>query len=275
MSDSTQSTDQKHSSGWGIAAFICAVFLIAAFGPKFLAMNDAYNQARVNLGVDMLLLSHPLLRVAIVLVGYFILMACFKLKQEPTLGLTGKGAWFTKGTVLGLLCSLPMLLIGVLGGYDKPSWRYIYSSTLIAGLNEEFVFRAFGFGMLVQLTRVGLWPAAIFTGVVFGAIHLDFTPNEGETIIGQIDLFLLMTTLGGVLYAWLYNRSRFNLWFVIALHFFMNLWWAMFDMDGSFMGGFGATLSRVLCVTMAIMISLRLFPSESTIVHDTNASDSG
>lgn len=272
MSASKQSpqgtSDNQFDDGWGVAAFVCLVVIIATFLPMTLAMSDAYNQARINLGVDFLLVSHPLLRVMIVLVGYFILRACFTLKREPTLGLTGEGAWFTKGMALGLLCTLPMVVIGLLGGYDEPGWRYLYQSTVLAAFNEELVFRAFGFGMLVQLTRVGLWPAAIISGVAFGAIHLSFSPRDGETILGQIDPFLLLTTLGGVLYAWLYHRSRFNLWFVISLHLFMNLWWAMFDMSGSFMGGFGATLSRILCVTMAIFLALRLYPSKTTIEHD-------
>lgn len=257
-----------------IAALILLILLVSLALPIVLATIEAYNHARLRLGLDVYFISHPLMRVLIVLLGYVLIARL--IKRRPTLGVLVGWERFAVGLGLGLLCTLPMLVIGAMGGMkDDTEYRFLYRGTLVAALNEEFVFRAFGFGLLVQAARVGLWPAAIITGVLFGAVHLDFTPDEGQTILGQVDLFLLLTTLGGVLYAWLYHRIGYNLWFVIALHLFMNLWWGIFDVGGSPLGGFGATLSRVLCVTAAIVLVIVLNRRAATIGHDPTTRHAG
>lgn len=260
-----------------LACMILIVLLVSIALPMYLRTIDGYNQARLSLGIDFLLISHPLLRVIIVLLGYFVVRQMLERSTRDclTLGLMIRSRRVWLGIGLGLICTVPMLAIGLMGGISEGvDYRYLYQGTLVAAFNEELAFRAFGFGLLVQAARMKLWPAAVVTGILFGAIHIDFTPSETETIWDQLNVFLLLTTLGGVLYAWLFHRTRFNLWFVMSIHFFMNLWWAALDVDGSFMGGIGATLSRVLCVTMAILLSIYLYPGASTIGDDSTAEHS-
>ncbi len=148
-----------------------------------------------------------------------------------------------------------MLVVGALGGeQDDLKIRYLAYTTVMPGLTEEIFYRAFAFGLLVRVAGWKLWPAAIFTGVVFGLAHVDFTPDEGETILGQLGWWIAMIALGGVLYAWLYERASWNIWVVVALHTGMNLWWDVFEMGGSVLGPIGATVARIAAVGLALLL---------------------
>ncbi len=179
-------------------------------------------------------------RLLAVLIGWLMLRSQLDAHQRPTLGLdTGWGRGL-KGFALGCACTLPMLILGFLGDREPISFRLLHM-TIEAGLSEEIIYRAFAFGLMVQVFRVKLWPAAIVSGVIFGLVH--FHAGIGEKSI---------IALGGVMYAWIYARSGWNLWIVIALHSMMNLWWGVFDLSSSPLGNWGATLVRVLSVGLAV-----------------------
>jgi hypothetical protein len=109
-------------------------------------------------------------------------------------------------------------------------WTAVYVVTwiLFAGaITEELAFRSYPFlalrealSNLAQLVRakrpdmVGAWRASIFTGLLFGAIHLG---NPNATLWGFID-----TVLIGVLFGMLMARTR-SLWLLWGLHFGWNL----------------------------------------------------
>lgn len=256
-----------------IAIVVISLSLVAALLPKFLELFDTYNQYRLRLGIDFLMISHPLLRVFIACIGVVVLRKICAQRDLFTLGVRLPPSHIARGLAIGLGCSIPMLGLGLLGGLQDADYRYMYASTLGAALSEEFVFRAFAFGLLVQLCGVGLWTSALFTGLLFGVCHISFRSAFSEGIVDQLDFFLLLTALGGVLYAWLYHRSQYNLWLVISLHFFMNLWWTIFDLGGTSLGDLGATISRIACVTLAIFLLIHLYPSPATIGDDATLED--
>jgi membrane protease YdiL (CAAX protease family) len=130
----------------------------------------------------------------------------------------------------------------------------LFYTTFLAGLSEELLFRGFAFGLLVQLGRMRVWSAAILTGVIFGLVHLVNVGVRDLPLSGQVP-WIGMIALGGVLYAWLFWRWRYNLWLVITLHTLMNLWWGVFELDASTLGSWGATASRVLTIALAITIT--------------------
>ncbi len=74
-----------------------------------------------------------------------------------------------------------------------------------APLSEEMFFRVLVFGGLV---RWGFWLAALLSGLLFAAVHLD--PGS-----------MIPFTLIGVTLAWLFWR-RGHLWDVVAFHFLFN-----------------------------------------------------
>jgi membrane protease YdiL (CAAX protease family) len=76
---------------------------------------------------------------------------------------------------------------------------------VVAPIAEEFFFRGYFFGALRNWR--GLWPAAILTGIVFGAIHVGSAP------VG----FLVPLAFFGFLLCLLYHRTR-SLYPCMALH---------------------------------------------------------
>lgn len=84
-------------------------------------------------------------------------------------------------------------------------------TVLAAPLAEETFFRGFVFRGL--LGRLGMWRAAIASGVLFGVLH----------ITGLASLPLVVPfSLIGILFAWVYYRTG-SLWSTIGAHFLFNL----------------------------------------------------
>ena len=75
--------------------------------------------------------------------------------------------------------------------------------------------------------KVVVWPSAL----LFGYGHVE----QGESLQEMAGLFFL-TAAGGVTFAWLVYRWQ-NLWVAVALHICMNLWWELFSVAKSAIGG--------------------------------------
>jgi uncharacterized protein len=93
-------------------------------------------------------------------------------------------------------------------GFDVSPLAAVAAGFLIvvaAPLAEEIFFRGFFFGGL--RTAMPLLPAALISGILFGAIHLTG---------GNLAAAGMLSVLG-VLLAWLYERTG-SLWSPIALH---------------------------------------------------------
>ncbi len=69
----------------------------------------------------------------------------------------------------------------------------ILLSTIFVGLSEETMFR----GILFQAlrTRVNLWPAMIWTSVLFGSVHILNALTTGELLNAMLQAFT--ATLSG------------------------------------------------------------------------------
>jgi uncharacterized protein len=79
-----------------------------------------------------------------------------------------------------------------------------------APLFEEMFFRGFLFHGL--WARIGFWPGALLSGLLFALIHVS-----NSDFIGLIVPF----TIIGTLFAWLVGRTG-SLWNSIAVHFLFN-----------------------------------------------------
>jgi membrane protease YdiL (CAAX protease family) len=73
----------------------------------------------------------------------------------------------------------------------------VLAAVILAPLVEELVFRGLLFPAL--RSRVGLWPAALISGLVFTVIHVEIVTSQPLALVG---LFTL-----GVWLAWAYHRS--------------------------------------------------------------------
>lgn len=132
------------------------------------------------------------LRVAGLATALFLLFYAFLLAWSQL----DPGAEDDLATDLGAHESTPALL------------AVIFLTLLMAPVVEELFFRGFLFG---SLRRVMAWPAAaVFAGVVFGAVHL-----------GTPAIFLVPLAVFGGLLCWLYQRTG-SLIPGMAVHAFNN-----------------------------------------------------
>jgi membrane protease YdiL (CAAX protease family) len=170
------------------------------------------------------------------------------------LGLTGnakQGLWFS------FLACAPMLLMPMItGGFSATEsvLRIVFISA-IWPLGEEILFRGYVFGQMVKRGGMNLWAAAITTGLVFGILHLGQASVQHLPLSSEIGTVAIVS-IGGIFFAWLFAAWDFNLWVPLGMHLFMNLWWSVFDMADSPLGGWLPNVLRVATVALAIVLTL-------------------
>ena len=129
----------------------------------------------------------------------------------PAIGLAGIAllAYLASAVALGPLLSPDQKDITRELGTDTGGVGSLIVSGLLivvaAPLSEELFFRGFMFAGLRR--RIPLWPAAIVSAAIWGALHLG-GGNAGVAI--QLAIF-------GVILAWLYERSG-TLWAPVIAH---------------------------------------------------------
>jgi len=151
-----------------------------------------------------------------------------------------------------LLASSPMLvgfvLIRNLTPHMEP--RTIFFLTVISPIAEEIEFRGLGVRVLQRGTGWPFWILVWPQALLFGLGHIE----QGQSPLEMAEL-LLLTGLGAVVFAWLVYRWQ-SLWFPIALHICMNLWWELFSVAKSALGGRFPFALQVASILLAIVITL-------------------
>lgn len=167
-------------------------------------------------------------------------------------GLSRKG--FVKGFLYALLFSLPMLIgLGVTSNFNfRPEAEKIYRGIVLAGFGEEFIFRAFLFGLLFYYCGWGFLSAGILSGLFFGAVHLYQAHDLGSAIS-----VFLFTTGASIGFAWFYYAWK-DLWMVVFLHGFMDVLWDSFHVQSNVTGNTMVNLARFSTLVLAIIISIRI-----------------
>jgi uncharacterized protein len=148
-----------------------------------------------------------------------------KIERRPAgdYGLPARGAFgkeFWEGVAVGFL-SLSLLLVMLrlsgafyfgsiaLGAAEALKYAALWGlGFLMVGFFEEYVFR--GYVQFTLTTAIGFWPTAVLLSFLFAYAHYG---NEGETLLGLIDVFLA----GIVLCAMLIRTG--NLWLAVGFHF--------------------------------------------------------
>lgn len=167
----------------------------------------------------------------------------------------GWAAPMSQGLLMGLGCTLPMLL-GYLALFPLTALSGaalaggLLRGAVWAGLGEETLFRGFLFGQLYR--RVG-WPwllTVLVESGIFATGHL----YQSHDLLSAVGV-LAVTFGGGVWFGWLYKSWR-NLWVPIGLHICMNGWWMLFDVSDTALGNGWANVFRVLTIGLSVAATL-------------------
>lgn len=167
------------------------------------------------------------------------------------LGLDGN---FVKGLAFALISTLPLFVaFPVIGEFNgELTVDKLIRSTVVAAFFEEVIFRGFIFGQLFRYCKIGFWWSVIIPSLLFGSIHL----YQGSDPLSSLAAFGV-TFIGGLFFSWIYVKWDFNLWCPVGLHFFMNLSWLLFTVEGNSVaaGGVASNIFRVLSVAAAVSLT--------------------
>lgn len=159
---------------------------------------------------------------------------------------------FAKALGFGFLVTSPMLLAFAFTGPVKENadlLNLIFSSG-VAPVTEEILFRGFAFWMLYRYAGWNFWLAAIVPALLFGYGHL----YQAADLIGATGIFAI-TAVGSVWFSWLLLRWN-SLWIPIVVHALMNLWWDLFDVGETALGGWMANGARLAVIALSVLITL-------------------
>ncbi len=151
-----------------------------------------------------------------------------------------------------LACSGPMLIAFVLTRRFSPSNTFLplFFMTIFAPIVEEIEYRGFGVRQFQRGTGWPFWLVVWPSAFLFGWGHVEQGTNWQE----QLGIFLITGT-GAVVVSWLLQRWQ-NLWFPIMLHIAMNLWWELFSVARTAVGGWFPAVWQILTMVLAIAITL-------------------
>jgi membrane protease YdiL (CAAX protease family) len=151
-----------------------------------------------------------------------------------------------------LAVSSPMLIGFAITRNLTPHIEFmpLFFKTFFSPVIEEIEYRGFGVRQLQRGTGWPFWLVVWPSAVLFGLGHAE----QGQTIQQMVGLLLLLG-LGGVIFAWLLYRWQ-NLWVGIALHICMNLWWDLFSVGRSAIGGWLPFALQTMTILLAIFATL-------------------
>lgn len=197
-------------------------------------------------------LAVTVMHVIVCLPVVIVLLFLHGRKDFPrSLGLDGN---FIKGMVFALISTLPLFIaFPVVGDFNGGlTWDKLVRSAVIAAFFEEVIFRGFIFGQLFRYCKIGFWWSVIIPSLLFGSIHL----YQGNDPLSSLAAFGV-TFIGGLFFSWIYVKWDFNLWCPVGLHFFMNLSWLLFTVEGNSVaaGGVVSNVFRILSVVVAIVLT--------------------
>ena len=161
-----------------------------------------------------------------------------------------------RALVFGFVCTLPMSIGFALTRTVRVEHPlFLLFLGVLFPLTEEMQSRGFAFRSLYRGEGWPWWAAAIVVGLVTGAVHIE----KGQNATQILGLFAL-TGVGGVTFSWLLARWE-SLWFPFALHMFMNMWWEVFTVGRTALGGWFPFALQTGSVLIAILVTLSMTPS--------------
>jgi membrane protease YdiL (CAAX protease family) len=172
---------------------------------------------------------------------------------KRALGELGLRASIGRAATFAFVAALPMLLAFAVSSSLNPKMTVLSVGVgcFLAPFAEEVLFRGYMFGQLYRRARFGFWLSALIPSVLFALGH----GYQATGILELVGIFAV-TGLGSILGCWLFMRWQYNLWVVFGLHSLMNLWWEVFGIDDTALGGWIANGARLLTVALAILLTI-------------------
>jgi len=155
--------------------------------------------------------------------------------------------------LFAFLAAFPMLFTFALSAPLNPKMSVLSVGVgcVLAPFAEEVLFRGYMFGQLYRRARWGFWLSALIPSVLFALAHA----YQASGISELVGIFAV-TGLGSILGCWLFMRWQYNLWVVFWLHCLMNLWWEVFGVADTALGGWIANGARLFTVVIAILLTV-------------------
>ena len=158
-----------------------------------------------------------------------------------------------RGLAFAAIATLPMLIAFALTSSVNPKMTFLTVGVLcfIAPFAEEVLFRGFLFRQLYRRARLGFWVSALLPSILFAAKHL-YQSDDLMELLGIVAI----TGTGGIGFCWFFMKWRYNIWAVFGLHAVMNLWWEVFAVDDTALGGWLANGARLATVIVAVLLTI-------------------
>jgi uncharacterized protein len=237
---------KRHHSRTCYAAIACAIFVSGTHMSDLmrLAGSRRFIHGWISLGVA------NLLQVILCVSGIIVAHATGVRRAIGELGLR---APIRRAAIFAFVAALPMLLAFALSLPLNPKMSVLSVGVgcVLAPFAEEVLFRGYIFGQLYRRARWGFWLSALIPSVLFALGHAYQASGVSE-LVG----IFAVTGLGSILGCWLFMRWQCNLWVVFGLHCLMNLWWEVFGVDDTALGGWIANGARLATVTVAILLTV-------------------
>jgi uncharacterized protein len=185
-------------------------------------------------------------------------MAVHRLRPARAVAELGLDRSARTGFGFALLATAPMLLAyGAMVRFAVHFSAFdLLRTAILAPLSEETLYRGYLFGQLRRRAGLPTWMAVTISAVPFAWGHLYQVERQGFHF-GQTLGVLAVTGFGAWFFAWLFERWAYDLWIPIGMHALMNLWWELFGVDETALGGWLANGARLAAIGIAIGLTLR------------------
>ncbi len=233
---------------WGFIVITVAVLVLSTYIHKVLSYIPAYRELHRH--DPFYAESIDKIAVIILCVGAVWLMCPTNLRGIiRDLGLS---ALVLPAIAFALVASSPMLIGFAFTRSLTPHIQILplLFLTVFSPLVEEIEFRGFGVRNLQRETGLPFWSAVWPSALLFGLGHIE----KGQRWQEMAGLFFLLGA-GGVIFAWLVYRWQ-NLWVCVALHIAMNLWWELFSVAKTAIGGWLPFVLQNMSIVLAIIVTL-------------------
>jgi len=160
-----------------------------------------------------------------------------------------KTAGFKRYLIAASACCLPMAIgYAYLSNEVNISLVAILTGSIYAGVFEEIIYRAALFGALFHFCRLGFIPAALFSSLIFGLVHI----YQGHDAMSAL-MAVGITTIAGAWFSWLYCECGYRIWFPLWMHIFMNAAYGIFGMSGGAVGDLEGNIFKASAIILSIV----------------------